>query len=283
LAKAEIITDTQSEIEAGVGATTKPTSTTQTTGINFDPSQNTIGDPKGSTKVVSATGSVKRLTFLAGGNNPAAIMVNIINVSLSVLGLASLMMMAYAGFLWFTAQDNEEQISKSKQVIIGSIIGLILTLLSLGLGQLLFNQLNAITTAPAAAPMPPAAPATVASPNYKPETLPFDPTAATNRNVATLLGLGTNNPFAVAYGIINIVLTFLAFGFLLLLIYAGTLWVIARGKEETITRAKQLIKRAIIGLIIILSSFGISYVVFILISDATYNGEHETNTIDFTE
>lgn len=119
---------------------------------------------------------------------------------------------------------------------------------------------------------------------YKSEPLPFDPFAAQTDTVQTntalkgvhfssiygVLDLGSNDPIQVTYGIINIVLTFLGFAFLLLLTYAGILWVTARGNEEGVTKAKNLIKRAVIGLIIILSAFGIAQLIFIYISGASY-------------
>lgn len=127
--------------------TTSSSSTSSSTSsdkyLNFDPSKNFIGT--GTDKVADATGSIKRITFLAGGKDPVSITINIVNVALGVLGLASLIMMLYAGVLWFGAQDNEEQITKAKDVMIGAVIGLVLTLLAFGLGQLLFDQLYTIT------------------------------------------------------------------------------------------------------------------------------------------
>lgn len=123
-----------------------------------------------------------------------------------------------------------------------------------------------------------------AAPTYTNEQLPFDPFAAQTDAVQTntalkgvhfssiygVLDLGSNDPIQVTYSIINIVLTFLGFAFLLLLTYAGILWVTARGNEEGVTKAKNLIKRAVIGLIIILSAFGIAQLIFIYISGASY-------------
>jgi lysylphosphatidylglycerol synthetase-like protein (DUF2156 family) len=61
--------------------------------------------------------------------------------------------------------------------------------------------------------------------------------------------------------IINIVLSVLGVVFLILTIYGGILWMTATGNEEKVKKAKELITQAIIGLIIVLSSYAISYFV----------------------
>lgn len=43
-----------------------------------------------------------------------------------------------------------------------------------------------------------------------------------------------------------------------LILYAGYLWMTAGGNEEQVTKAKQLIRNAVIGLIIVLSAYSIT-------------------------
>lgn len=50
--------------------------------------------------------------------------------------------------------------------------------------------------------------------------------------------------------------------FIVLMIYAGYLWMTAAGNEEDIKKAKDLIKAAIIGLIIIVAAYSITHFVF---------------------
>jgi len=121
-------------------------------------------------------------------------------------------------------------------------------------------------------------------PTYESKNLPFDPSTvdpSTSKTKDTALGgliispitmitLGQKDPVSVTIGIINLALTFLGFGFLVLLIYAGALWVLARGNEEEITKAKAIIKRSLIGLIIILGAFGLSIITFYVITYSTY-------------
>jgi hypothetical protein len=58
--------------------------------------------------------------------------------------------------------------------------------------------------------------------------------------------------------IINLVLSFLGIVFILF-IYAGANWMLAGGNEEKVGKSKKLIKQAVIGLIIVLVSYALSY------------------------
>ena len=57
--------------------------------------------------------------------------------------------------------------------------------------------------------------------------------------------------------IVNLVFGLLSLVFLILTIYSGMRWMTAQGNEEEVTKAKNTIKQALIGLIIIISSWGI--------------------------
>ncbi len=58
--------------------------------------------------------------------------------------------------------------------------------------------------------------------------------------------------------IINAFLSLLGIVFLAYIIHGGYVWMIARGEEELVTRAKNIIKRAIIGLLIVISAWAIT-------------------------
>ncbi len=57
--------------------------------------------------------------------------------------------------------------------------------------------------------------------------------------------------------IINISLGLLSVIFLILTIYSGIRWMTAQGNEEEVTKAKTTLTQAILGLIIVISSWGI--------------------------
>ncbi len=61
--------------------------------------------------------------------------------------------------------------------------------------------------------------------------------------------------------IINSVLGLLGVIFLVLIIYAGFLWMTATGNDEQVTKAKNILIRAIIGVIIIVAAYAISFFV----------------------
>ena len=60
---------------------------------------------------------------------------------------------------------------------------------------------------------------------------------------------------------ISLALSFLGVIFLILVIYGGFIWMLARGKEEEAKRAMQIIQMALIGLVIVIAAYSISYVV----------------------
>ncbi len=71
--------------------------------------------------------------------------------------------------------------------------------------------------------------------------------------------------YSIAYVISLVVKAFLGILgiiFLVLIISAGYNWMTAQGNEEKITKAKDTLKTAIIGLIIIVSAYAITYFVF---------------------
>jgi len=57
---------------------------------------------------------------------------------------------------------------------------------------------------------------------------------------------------------IGIILSFLGVLFFALMIYGGFLWMTARGNDQQVTNAKELIIAAVIGLIIVLSAYAIT-------------------------
>jgi len=70
--------------------------------------------------------------------------------------------------------------------------------------------------------------------------------------------LAITDPRMVVGRVIQIILSFLGAIAVLLVMYAGFLWMTSDGDEEKITRAKGILRNAIIGLIIILSSWAIA-------------------------
>ena len=80
---------------------------------------------------------------------------------------------------------------------------------------------------------------------------------------------GANISDSVAM-IISIVLGFLAILFVSLMLYAGFMWMTAQGDESKVEKARGIIIAAIIGLLIIISAYAITYFVFKSLNDSVY-------------
>ena len=83
----------------------------------------------------------------------------------------------------------------------------------------------------------------------------------------TLETVGTGGGYAdadetsaasIAGTAVSIFLSILGIIFLILTLYGGYLWMTARGNEEQVTKAKSVLTRAIIGLIIVISAYAIT-------------------------
>lgn len=72
-------------------------------------------------------------------------------------------------------------------------------------------------------------------------------------------GLAKSNLPSLAGELINGALGLLGVVLLILLVYGGYTWMMASGNEEEVTKAKNIIRDAIIGLIIIMAAGAITY------------------------
>jgi len=81
--------------------------------------------------------------------------------------------------------------------------------------------------------------------------------------------LAATDPRVVIGRIIQIALSFLGAIAVVIIMYAGFLWMSSGGDEEKITRAQAILRNAIIGLIIILASWGIATFILTQIMNAT--------------
>ncbi len=78
--------------------------------------------------------------------------------------------------------------------------------------------------------------------------------------------IGRNNLSSVVAAVINGFLALLGIIFLFYLIHAGYLWMTARGEEDQVNQAKDEIRNAIIGFIVIIAAYAIvNYVVMALL------------------
>ena len=88
-------------------------------------------------------------------------------------------------------------------------------------------------------------------------------------SVDSALSLGSTSPLKIVTNIINITLGFLSLIAVCLILYGGFIWMTSNGSEEKIATASKILRNAGIGLVIILSAWGIAYFVLNKILDAT--------------
>lgn len=74
---------------------------------------------------------------------------------------------------------------------------------------------------------------------------------------------------------ISFVLGLVGVIFLILIIYGGIMWMTAAGKEETVTKAKNIISNSLIGLIVVMTAYAISFFILEFVLSSTWNERTE--------
>jgi hypothetical protein len=89
-------------------------------------------------------------TSLALSNDRSVIEIisNIINIMLGLLGIIVLGLIIYAGFLWMTANGNDEQIATAKKIMTNAVIGLAIILSAYTITLFIFRSLADATGIP---------------------------------------------------------------------------------------------------------------------------------------
>jgi len=85
-------------------------------------------------------------------------------------------------------------------------------------------------------------------------------------------------PTSIATTGINAALSLTFLLFLILAIYSGIRWMTARGKEEHVTKAKDILEAAIIGLVVISLAYGITNFVLEKVKGASTPGAGNSGT-----
>ncbi|MFH1620524.1 MAG: MMCAP2_0565 family pilin-like conjugal transfer protein [Patescibacteria group bacterium] len=88
---------------------------------------------------------------------------------------------------------------------------------------------------------------------------PFDTAKNLAAQTGGAAGIEANKGLPeIVGGIINVFLGFLGIIFMVLLLYAGFLWMTAQGEDAKVKKARDMITQAVIGLIIVVAAFAIS-------------------------
>lgn len=104
-------------------------------------------------------------------------------------------------------------------------------------------------------------------------------------NVATKAGpyspADDTTLLVLVQSMISVFLSVIGVLLLVYLLYAGYNWLTAQGEEEKVTKAKETIQRAIIGVIIIVAAYAISVFVIARLEKGTLKGASAGKTISF--
>lgn len=180
---------------------------------------------------------------------PGLLITNIINVILGMAGLALVVILVYAGYLYLTAQGAEEKIAQAKRMIAAAIIGIVIIASAYAISLFVITQLTKALG-----------------------WLGGETAYAASGSTSTLKGLdaaGKNagflstTPVSELVGrVINTVLALTGIIFVITLVYGGILYLTAAGDEEKVTNAKRMMGNSVIGIVIIASAYAIAIFVF---------------------
>lgn len=81
---------------------------------------------------------------------------------------------------------------------------------------------------------------------------------------------GQTDIVAFAALVVQALLGLLGAIFVILIIYGGITWMTAMGAEDKVSKAKKIIINAVIGLIIVMISYSIAYLVAVILETKTY-------------
>ncbi len=106
--------------------------------------------------------------------------------------------------------------------------------------------------------------------------------------ITNTIGLGSEDPRKIISRVINVAMMFLGIVAVVIIIFAGFKWMTSQGNEEKIEDAKKILKAGVIGLVIILASWGIAAFILNRLLGATGNqggtgpGGNSTSTLPCT-
>ncbi len=90
--------------------------------------------------------------------------------------------------------------------------------------------------------------------------------------ISNTIQLGTTDPRTIVARVINVAMMFLGIIAVGIVIFAGFKWMTSKGNEEQIESAKKILKAGVIGLVIVLASWGIAAFILNRLISATGNG-----------
>ena len=95
----------------------------------------------GAEETAEGTGHLGSNVFVPGElTSGVAVIVYIV---LSLVGIIFLLLMMYGGYLWMTAQGNDQQVEKAKRIIVSAILGLAIVMAAYAISWFIINAFQA--------------------------------------------------------------------------------------------------------------------------------------------
>ena len=66
----------------------------------------------------------------ANDTSPVTLVTDLVKIVLGLMGLVAVIIVLYAGFIWMTAQGDEDKVKKAKDMLKNGVIGLIIIVLA---------------------------------------------------------------------------------------------------------------------------------------------------------
>jgi hypothetical protein len=79
------------------------------------------------------------------------------------------------------------------------------------------------------------------------------------------------DPEPIIGQVIKTIISFLGVIFFILIVYGGFMWMTARGNTDQIDKAKKIIMNSIVGLVLVLFAYAITWYIIFQLADATYD------------
>ncbi len=96
----------------------------------------------GNTKLEKLGGTIYGSESAATAHSDIAVMIgSIIKAAIALLGVIFVVLIVYAGFLWMTARGQEDQVTKAKDTIQRSVIGLLIVIAAYAITTFIFSRL----------------------------------------------------------------------------------------------------------------------------------------------
>lgn len=149
------------------------------------------------------------------------IALNVIGMALTAVGYIAFFFILYGGFQFLTGGNNPAQIEKARKTLLNAVVGLIISFAAIAIVNLIFNAVGPVST-----------------------TNGINVPTATPEEVL-------KNGLNIMYGLVGIIAV-------IVIIIGGITYATSAGNSASITKAKNMLLYAVIGLVVIIAAYAIT-------------------------